>query len=62
HGITLTGGGAMLRGLDDLISHETGITVHIADNPLDCVAIGTGRVLEDIDKLRDVLSDAEDRK
>ena len=62
HGITLTGGGAMLRGLDDLISHETGITVHIADNPLDCVAIGTGRVLEDIDKLRDVLSDAEDRR
>ena len=62
HGITLTGGGAMLRGLDDLISHETGITVHIADNPLDCVAIGTGRVLEDIDRLRDVLSDAEDRR
>ena len=62
NGITLTGGGAMLRGLDDLISHETGITVHIADNPLDCVAIGTGRVLEDIDKLRDVLSDAEDRR
>ena len=45
-GITLTGGGAMIHGLDTLISKETGINVHIADNPLDCVALGTGKTLE----------------
>lgn len=46
HGITLTGGGALLRGLDQLISKETGIPVHIAESPLECVALGTGRSLE----------------
>ena len=46
HGITLTGGGAMLRGLDILLSNETGIPVHVAENPLDCVAQGTGKRLE----------------
>lgn len=46
HGITLSGGGALLRGLDTLISKETGIPVHIAENPLDCVALGTGYSLE----------------
>lgn len=45
-GITLTGGGALLKGLDELISIETGMPVQIAENPLDCVAIGTGRILE----------------
>ncbi len=62
HGIMLTGGGAMLRGLDRLVSKETGINVLIAENPLDCVAVGTGRVLEDIDRLRDVLSNGEDKR
>ncbi len=62
HGIMLTGGGAMLRGLDKLVSKETGINVLIAENPLDCVAVGTGRVLEDIDRLRDVLSNGEDKR
>lgn len=57
HGITLTGGGALLRGLDHLIEKETGMPVHIAESPLDCVAMGTGRVLDDIDKLRDLLAD-----
>lgn len=56
-GITLTGGGALLRGLDKLINKHTGMPVHIAENPLDCVADGTGAVLENIDKLHDVLSD-----
>ena len=59
HGITLTGGGALLRGLDTLIAHETHMPVYIAENPLDCVATGTGRVLDNIDKLRDVLTDAD---
>ena len=45
-GITLTGGGAMLRGLDRLLAQETGMNVHVADNPLDCVAKGTFKRLE----------------
>lgn len=47
-GIVLTGGGALLRNLDRLISEETGMPVHVAENPLDCVALGTGRALENI--------------
>ena len=46
HGITLTGGGALLRGLDVLINKVTGMPVYIAENPLDCVALGTGKSLE----------------
>ena len=45
-GITLTGGGALLRGLDKLISTETGMPVRVAENPLDCVVDGTGIYLE----------------
>ena len=59
HGITLSGGGALLRGLDSLISKETGMPVNVAENPLDCVAVGTGEVLEDIDRLKEVLSDED---
>lgn len=54
-GITLTGGGALIKGLDSLISRETGIPVKVAKNPLDCVALGTGKVLEEITTLRKVL-------
>ncbi len=46
HGIMLTGGGALLRGLDQLISQETRMVVHVAERPLDCVADGTGKRLE----------------
>jgi rod shape-determining protein MreB len=46
-GIYLAGGGAQLRGLDRLLSVETGMPVHIADDPLTCVVVGTGRVLEE---------------
>lgn len=55
YGITLTGGGAHLRGLDELITHETGMPVNIAEEPLNCVALGTGMVLEQLDKLKNVL-------
>lgn len=46
HGITLTGGGALLRGLDKLITQETSMPVYVAENPLDCVVDGTGKSLE----------------
>lgn len=48
-GIMLSGGGALLRGLDTLIQNETGIEVHIAEAPLDCVALGAGAVLDHSD-------------
>lgn len=54
-GIMLTGGGALLDGLDKLIMQETGMPVSIAENPLDCVALGTGKVLEEIETLKKVL-------
>ena len=57
HGITLTGGGALLRGLDKLVERETGMPVHIAESPLDCVAMGTGAVLDNLDKLHELLSE-----
>lgn len=56
-GITLAGGGALIKGLDKLINRETGMPVNIAESPLDCVATGAGKVLEDIEKLHDVLND-----
>ncbi|NLN15026.1 MAG: rod shape-determining protein [Tissierellia bacterium] len=51
-GIMLTGGGSQLDGLDNVIAEETGMPVIIAENPLDCVAIGTGRALDSIDVLK----------
>lgn len=55
-GIMLTGGGALLDGLDRLIINETGIPVNIADEPLDCVAKGTGKALDSIDVLKKTIS------
>lgn len=60
-GIMLAGGGALLKGLDLLIHVETGMPVKVAERPLDCVADGTGKVLENIDKLIDVLTDDDTR-
>ena len=55
-GIVLTGGGALLRGLDDLLRAETGVAVSIADNPLSSVALGSGRCIEEFDSLQQVLN------
>ncbi len=54
-GITLAGGGALLRGMDKLINRETGIPVYLAEYPLDCVAEGAGKVLENMEKYQDTL-------
>ena len=51
NGIYLTGGGALLDGLAEVLQKETGITTHIADDPLECVALGTGKALDNLDKL-----------
>ena len=49
-GMVLAGGGALLRLLDERLARETGIPVHMADDPLMCVAVGSGRFLEEIDR------------
>ncbi|MBL8669267.1 MAG: rod shape-determining protein [Alphaproteobacteria bacterium] len=54
-GIVLTGGGALLSNLDYVLRHATGLPVSIADDPLSCVALGTGRCLEEMKTLRNVL-------
>ncbi|HHW56920.1 MAG TPA: rod shape-determining protein [Clostridia bacterium] len=57
-GIMLTGGGALLSGIDKLIREETGMPVQIADQPTDCVALGAGKILEESSLFRRVLSPA----
>ncbi len=52
-GMMLTGGGALLRGLDKLLTIETNIPIHIAEDPLSCVALGTGKALDEFDIIRD---------
>lgn len=54
-GIVLTGGGALIKGIDTLIAQKIEIPVYIAERPLDCVANGTGKTIEDMDKLRTAL-------
>ena len=54
-GIVLTGGGALLGNLDFVLRHATGLPVSVADDPLSCVALGTGRCLEEMKTLRNVL-------
>ena len=54
-GMMLTGGGALLKGLDERLKHETGMPIHIAENPLTCVAIGSGKCLEEFEVLKRVL-------
>lgn len=54
-GIVMTGGGSLLQGLDKLLNQETGMPVHIAEEPLSCVALGTGKALESLDVLKRIL-------
>ena len=55
-GIVMTGGGALIRGLDLLLSHETSLPIHVDEDPLTCVVRGTGRILDDPEKYRTVLT------
>ena len=55
-GIVMTGGGALIRGLDILLAQETGLPIHVDEDPLTCVVRGTGRILDDYEKYRSVLS------
>jgi rod shape-determining protein MreB len=61
HGIVLTGGGALLRGLDARLQHEIGIPVLVADRPLDSVVLGTATVVEHFDQLQKVVTDGHRR-
>lgn len=55
HGIVMAGGGSMLRGLDELLSKETGLPVRVAEDPLFCVVRGAGQVVDQLDTFKDVL-------
>jgi rod shape-determining protein MreB and related proteins len=55
-GIVLTGGGALLKGLDERLKHETGMPIHIAESPLDAVALGSGKCVEEFEALQQVLT------
>lgn len=55
NGIYLAGGGALIRNLDNLMAQRTGIKTYIADSPLECVAIGAGKTLENFEKMRSVI-------
>jgi rod shape-determining protein MreB len=61
-GIVLAGGGALIKNLDKLLSQVTGMPVIVANEPLDCVARGAGKTLEEIDKLKSVLLSSKKRK
>lgn len=61
-GIVLAGGGALIKNLDKLLSSATGMPVYIAENPLECVVRGTGKTLEDLEKLKEVLTNSRRRR
>ncbi len=61
-GIILAGGGALIENLDKLVSERTGMPVFVAENPLDCVVKGTGKTLEDIERLKTVLVNSRKKR
>lgn len=61
-GIVLAGGGALIQNLDKLLSQKTGMPVYVAEDPLDCVVKGTGKTLEDLDRLKSVLINSRRRR
>lgn len=61
-GIVLAGGGALIQGIDTLLAQETEMPVYIAERPLECVARGAEKTLEDLEKLRDVLTNSRRRR
>lgn len=61
-GIIIAGGGALIKGLDTLLAKETDMPVYIAENPLECVARGAEKTLEDLEKLRDVLMNSRRKR
>ncbi|MCI9016262.1 MAG: rod shape-determining protein [Clostridia bacterium] len=61
-GIVLAGGGALIQNLDKLLSERTGMPVYVAQDPLDCVVKGTGKTLEDLDRLKNVLINARRKR
>ena len=61
-GIIIAGGGALIKGVDTLIAKETEMPVYIAENPLECVARGAEKTLEDLEKLRDVLMNSRRKR
>ena len=61
-GIVLAGGGALIKNLDKLISEKTDMPVYVAEEPLDCVVKGTGKTIEDLERLKTVLINARRRK
>ena len=61
-GIVLAGGGALIKNLDKLISSKTDMPVYVAEDPLDCVVKGTGKTLEDLERLKNVLINARKKR
>lgn len=61
-GIIIAGGGALIKGLDTLLGKETDMPVYVAENPLECVARGAEKTLEDLEKLRDVLMNSKRKR
>lgn len=61
-GIIIAGGGALIKGIDTLLAKETDMPVYVAENPLECVARGAEKTLEDLEKLRDVLMNSKRKR